>query len=243
MKKILIRIVIVLVVLVIAAGIALSMFLDDAVKKGVETVGPQLTKVSIRLDGVNLSVLSGSGSIKGFEMGNPDGYKSPHAMTVGSASVAVSPGSLLADKVVVKHLRLEAPQITIEGSPMNNNLTKILDNVKASSGSSDETTPAESESGAGKKMQVDEFLMKDAKVTYVISGQSYVLNVPEIKLTGLGAGPDGITAAELTDLALSKLISEVGPILSQEASKLGKQAVDSALDKANQKLNEFLKPK
>jgi uncharacterized protein involved in outer membrane biogenesis len=243
MKKILIRIVIVLVVLVIAAVIALSMFLDDAVKKGVETVGPQLTKVSIRLDGVNLSVLGGSGSIKGFEMGNPEGYKSPHAITVGSASVAVSPGSLLADKVVVKHLRLEAPEITIEGSPMNNNLTKILDNVKASSGSSGETTPAESESGAGKKMQVDEFLLKNAKVTYVISGQPYVLNVPEIKLTGLGTGPDGITAAELTDLALSKLIAELGPILSQEASKLGKQAVDSALDKANQKLNEFLKPK
>jgi hypothetical protein len=243
MKKILIRIVIVLVVLVIAAVIALSMFLDGAVKKGVETVGPQLTKVSVKLDGVNLSVLGGSGSIKGFAVGNPEGYKSPHAITVGSASVAVSPGSLLADKVVVRHLRLEAPEITIEGSPMNNNLTKILDNVKAASGSSGETTPAESESGAGKKMQVDEFLMKDAKVTYVISGQPYVLNVPEIKLTGLGTGPDGITAAELTDLALSRLISELGPILSQEASKLGKQAVDSALDKANQKLNDFLKPK
>jgi hypothetical protein len=243
MKKILIRIVIVLVALVIAAVIALSMFLDGAVKKGVETVGPQLTKVSVKLDGVNLSVLGGSGSIKGFAVGNPEGYKSPHAITVGSASVAVSPGSLLADKVVVRHLRLEAPEITIEGSPMNNNLTKILDNVKAASGSSGETTPAESESGAGKKMQVDEFLMKDAKVTYVISGQPYVLNVPEIKLTGLGTGPDGITAAELTDLALSRLISELGPILSQEASKLGKQAVDSALDKANQKLNDFLKPK
>jgi hypothetical protein len=243
MKKILIRIVIVLVVLVIAAVIALSMFLDGAVKKGVETVGPQLTKVSVKLDGVNLSVLGGSGSIKGFAVGNPAGYKSPHAITVGSASVAVSPGSLFADKVVVRHLRLEAPEITIEGSPMNNNLTKILDNVKAASGSSGETTPAESESGAGKKMQVDEFLMKDAKVTYVISGQPYVLNVPEIKLTDLGTGPDGITAAELTDLALSRLISELGPILSQEASKLGKQAVDSALDKANQKLNDFLKPK
>lgn len=243
MKKILIRIVIVLVVLVVAAVIALSMFLDGAVKKGVETVGPRLTKVSIKLDGVKLSVLNGSGSIKGFEMGNPEGYKSAHSITVGSASVAVSPGSLLSDKVVVKHIRLEAPEITIEGSPMNNNLTKILDNVRAASGSSGQTTPTEPESGTTRKLQVDEFLLKDAKVTYMISGQPYVLNVPEIKLAGLGTGPDGITAAELTDLALSKLISELGPILSQEASKLGKQAVDSALDKANQKLNELFKSK
>jgi uncharacterized protein involved in outer membrane biogenesis len=244
MKKILIRSVIVLVVLVIAALVALSIFLDDAIKKGIETVGPQLTRVSIKLDSVSLSVLSGSGEIKGLEVGNPEGYKSTNAMTLGHASVSVVPRSLLADKIVIRHIRVEAPEITIEGSPKNNNLTKIMENVQAASGSSgtEPATPAEA-GGSTKKLQVDEFLLKDAKVTYIVAGQTFKLTVPEVKLTGLGQGPDGITSAELTNLALSKLSEELIPILTEQANKIGKQAVDSALERASRSLGDLLQKK
>ena len=76
MKKLFVRILIVLVILLVLAVLAVGFFLDSAIKKGVETIGPQLTKVAIKLDSVSLSILSGSGKIKGLVVGNPEDRKS-----------------------------------------------------------------------------------------------------------------------------------------------------------------------
>src|SRR5437879_3341314 len=108
MKKILIRIVVVVLLLVVLAVVGVGLFLDSAVKQGVVTVGPRLTKVNVQLDSVSLSLLSGSGKLKGLVVGNPDGFKTPHAIRVGAASVSLVPSSVFADKVVIKSIRLEA---------------------------------------------------------------------------------------------------------------------------------------
>ncbi|MEY4386237.1 MAG: hypothetical protein RLY20_1520, partial [Verrucomicrobiota bacterium] len=130
MKKWIVRIAIVVVVLLVVAVVAAGLFLDSGIKKGVETFGPELTKVSIKLDSVKLSILSGSGSVKGLEVGNPTGYKAPIAIKLDNASLAISPGSLLSDKIVVKSIRIDGPVINVEGTPTKNNLTKILENVE-----------------------------------------------------------------------------------------------------------------
>ena len=61
------------------------------VKKGVEKVGPQITKTEMKLDKVSISILSGSGALHGFTLGNPEGYKTPSAIKFGEASVGVRP--------------------------------------------------------------------------------------------------------------------------------------------------------
>src|SRR6187549_3776815 len=115
MKKLIIRILIGLVILLILAVVAVGLFLDGAVKKGVETVGPMLTKVDVKLDSVSLSILFGSGKIKGLVVGNPEGFKTPNAIKMGTARVSIAPGSVFSDKIVVKSIRVEAPEITYEG--------------------------------------------------------------------------------------------------------------------------------
>jgi hypothetical protein len=112
MKKLLIRIIIVVVILAIVGIAAIVLSLNSAIKKGVETFGPRIAKVPLTLEGVNLSLLSGSGGIKGLIIGNPEGYKTPNAISLGLASVTVAPGSLLSEKIVVKSIRIEAPQVT-----------------------------------------------------------------------------------------------------------------------------------
>jgi hypothetical protein len=241
MKKWLVRIVVAVVLLLVVVVVALGLFLDQAVKKGVETVGPQLTKVSIKLDSVGLSVLSGSGKIKGLEVGNPEGCKSPTAIKLGSASVAVSPGSLLSDKLVVRHIRIESPEITIEGTPTKNNLTKILENVQAATGGATTGTNAPAESGAAKKLQVDEFVLTGAKVNFmppVLGGKSIPLTIPDIKLTNLGTGPEGITAGDLTSRVMSELTGNIGTVAAQELGKLGKEVLGGASDAAGKAAGE-----
>jgi len=253
MKKLIIRLAIVIVLLVVIAVIAVGLSLDSIVKKGVETVGPQVTKVDVKLAGVNLSLLSGSGTLKGLVVGNPPGYKSPHSISVGSTSVSIKPSSVLSDKVVVRSIRIESPDINYEGDVMTDNLRKILDNVKSgSSGTTTTTTnaPAPSENKAGKKLQVDEFVITGAKMHLVVNGVVNVnelITLPDIKLPPLGQGPEGITAQELTQKALDGLTEYAVKYAKEKATEIGKEAVkkaaDEGLNKATGALTNLFKKK
>src|SRR5271154_396372 len=118
-----------LLVLVVAAAIVAGFFLNPIMKKSVETVGPEITKTAITLDAVDLSLLTGSAKVKGLVVGNPEGYKTPQAISVGTISVSVNPFSVLSGKIVVRSVIVESPEITFEGGLSGNNLSKILDNV------------------------------------------------------------------------------------------------------------------
>ena len=111
----------------------MRLFLDGAIKRGIETVGPRLAKVEIKLDSVSLSLLSGSGEIKRLLVGNPEGYKTPSAIAVGDASLSLQPGTVFSDKVIIKSIHVQAPEITFETelNMKNNNLNKILANLRA----------------------------------------------------------------------------------------------------------------
>lgn len=232
MKKIIIGIVVALVVLVVVAVIAVSLFLDSAVKKGVETFGPNFTQVDVKLDSVSLSLVSGSGSVKGLVVGNPEGYKSPQAISVGKASVSLLPGSLMSDKIVIKSVRVEAPEITFELGSGGNNLSRIMANVEAATGGGKKTAEPAGESKPGKKLQVNEFVITGAKVNVGASalGGATTVPLPDINLKDLGTGAEGITAADLTRQVLKALEEGTLKAATGSVGELGKGAVDAAKD-------------
>ena len=195
-----------IVILVILVAFVFGfLFLGSVVKAGVEQVGPIVTKVPVKLEGAALSVFNGSGELKGFELGNPEGYKTPNAIKVGTVAVSVSPGSVFKDKVVIHSVRVEGPEITYETSLKENNLSKILANVQAMAGANQ--SPA-SPGGKGKKLQVDEFVISGGKIhlsATMLGGKSATLPLPEIRLSGMGQGPEGITPVEMTEKALGEI--------------------------------------
>lgn len=245
MKKLLIGGFLALVIIAVVAVLAVGFFLDSAVKKGVETIGPQLTKVSVKLDSVGLSLLSGSGKINGLVVGNPEGYQTASAINIGHASLAVSPGSLLSDKVIVKSIRVDAAEVTFEGGLSGNNLSKILDNVNAATGGDTPAPGVPQESEAGKKLQVDDFLMTGAKVNVSLTGmggQSVTVPLPDIHLTGLGQGSEGITSAELTKLVLNEVIAAATKAAaSDKVRELTKGVTDAAGKAAGDAVNKATK--
>ncbi len=235
MKKLLIRIILGVVVLLIVLLVVVAMSLGSLIKKGVESVGPTLTKTDVRLDSAKVWLLSGSGNIKGFVLGNPQGYKGPFAIKVTRVDLGVQPGSVFSDKVHITHLRIESPEIAIEGSPKDNNLTRIMDNVQAATGGSGTTTPAPGgtgkSSGASKKLQVDDLVVSGGIIhvsTILTAGKEVALPLPDIHLTNLGTGPDGITAAELSKKILSEVTAGSVTALTRGVADLGKGVVDAA---------------
>ncbi|HTY86330.1 MAG TPA: hypothetical protein VMB80_02605 [Candidatus Acidoferrum sp.] len=222
MRKIFLTIIIVLAVLIVAGGITMSFFLGPIVKTGMETVGPKITQVSINVEAVDLSLLTGSAKIKNLVVGNPEGYKAPHAISVGSAAVGVNPLSVLSDKIVIRSVRVEAPEITFEGNPFSgNNLNTILKNVTAatkSGGPAATNAPAKAPAKPGKKLEVDDFFITGAKVNF----NGVTLPLPDIHLTDLGKGSEGITAADLTRRILDALTSATIKAVASAATDVGK---------------------
>jgi len=227
MKKLAIRLSIVLVVLIILGIAAVGFFMDGIIKRGIETVGPALTKVDIKLDGVSLSLLSGSGKIKGLIVGNPAGFKTPSAIKVGTAALALQPGSIFADKVVIKSISVEGPEITYEQGLKGNNLNTILANLQAATGGNNASAQPK-QSKPGKKLEVDEFVITGGKVHVgltALGGGTATVPLPEIRLTDLGQGPEGITPAELTARVLQAIEKEAATGASQSVTDLGKGAL------------------
>jgi hypothetical protein len=225
MKKLFLSVVIVLAVLIVVGGILGNFFLGPIVKAGMETVGPKITQVSIRVDAVNLSLLTGSASIKGLVVGNPEGYKAPQAISVGTAAVGVNPFSVLSDKIVVRSVRVEAPEITFEGNPFSgNNLAKIEQNVNAAVNKSNAAPATNTAAGTagkpGKKIEVDDFLITNAKVNF----NGVTLTLPDVHLIDLGKGADGITAADLTRRVLQALTTATVKAVAASATDVGKGA-------------------
>ncbi|MGB7767741.1 MAG: AsmA family protein [Verrucomicrobiia bacterium] len=230
-KKILWGVVITLVVLVMVGVIVASAFLGNIVKKGVETVGPQITQVSIKLDDVHLSLWAGSATIKGLVVGNPEGYQTPQAISAGMIAVGVNPLSVLSDKIVLRSLDIESPEITFEGGLSGNNLSKILDNVNASAHAAAQTstvsTNATVQAKPSKKFELDDLLITGAQVHVSLTelgGKEMTLSLPPIHLTNLGKNKDGITAADLTRNILDAIVTATVKAVSDAGAHLGKNA-------------------
>jgi uncharacterized protein involved in outer membrane biogenesis len=220
--------------LVVAGLIVAVVFLNGIVKTGVETVGPKLAGVPITLDKVNIGLLTGSAKVEGLVVGNPSGYKAPSAISVGLVEVGVNPFSVLSDKIVVRTVRVIAPDITFEGNPLtgNNNISKILDNLNAAAKSAS-AAPATNQPAAAakpaKKLEVDDFLISDAKVHF----NGVTLPLPPVHLTDLGQGPDGITAADLSKKVFSELTSAIIKVVASSTTDIGKGAEKDTAEAVN----------
>jgi hypothetical protein len=243
--KIIVGIVIVLLVLLVVAGLIVGTHLGDIVKAGMETVGPKVTQTTLTVDAVNVSLLGGSAGIKNLVLGNPEGYKAPQSISIGNATVSLVPSSVLSDKIIIHSIEVKAPEITFEGNPFgDNNLNKLMANVNSMAGSAGGTgtnapAPAAAPSGkskSSKKLEVDDFVISGAQVHANITGvinKELTLPLPDIHLTDLGKGGDGITAADLTQKVLSEVTADTVKAVVNAASNLGKDAAGAAKDAAN----------
>ena len=280
MKKILLGLVGVVVVVLIVLVVIVTLSLDSIIKKGVETAGPQITKTELKLDGASLSILSGSGALKGLLVGNPEGYKTPSSFKAGEVGLGLEPRSVFSDKVHVTHVRVQGAEITFEGMlGTQNNLNKILENVQGVTGGSTTGEPAATAPkpetktepkagpkgepktqpagpGPGKKLQVDDLLISGAKVNVsmtMLGGKALIVPIPDIHLVNLGTGPDGITAAELTQRVLKEVIPAVLKAVEAGVADVGKVATDALnsvtkggntnLDKATKSIGNLFQKK
>ena len=198
-------IVVLVVVVVLGGGVAwLAMNLNELVRGGVEEYGPQYTGTDVRLENVDLSLLSGAGELQGLVVANPEGFEGEDPFRLGRVRIEVDPATLTEDVIVIREIFVEEAEIhAILKSLRDSNLQTILDNVEAAAPADEAPT---AEEGEPLKIIIDRFSFTGgaASVTAAGAGSTRV-DIPDIVLTEIGRKSNGETVGE----ALSQIIGPV----------------------------------
>jgi len=229
-KKILLVLVLLAVIAAAAFYFLLSVGLNKGIKHGVETVGPQVTQTPVTLADVNISLLSGKGTLKSLNVGNPEGYKSENIFALGQIDIEVDTSSVFSDKIIINKIHISRPEMSYEKTFTSSNVKKLLDNIEDFTGpKSDqpaEDAPAE-ESGAKKQLVIKQLIIEDGLIYIGALGVGQEVPLPRIEMTNIGE--EGNTnIADVLDVVLSKVLSSIGPAIT-DAGQLLKGAGDDAL--------------
>ncbi len=256
MKKILI-VAGVLAALAVIGLLIVAMNLGSIVKAGVETVGPTLTKTTLKLDKASFSLFAGRAELDGLSVGNPTGFKSESAITVGEVVLQVKPSSVASDVVEIDEITIKAPVITYEQGMSGNNLSKLLANVNESTASLTGTKePAKKEDKSApaapaseKRFRVKLVRVEGATVKVsatILGGTALPIPLPPITIENIGTTGPGVTAGELTAEVLRQVLSGVTKAVTESLTKGGgllKDAAGGAVDKAGEGLKNLFKKK
>ena len=252
MKKPVKIVLIAIPVIVIVLGVVMMLFLGNMIAAAVPPVLSEITGTNVVLESVSLNPLTGKGTIKGFIIGNPEGFKTESSFELGEVRIDIDLMSLLSDTIVIEEIYINAPKITYEMG-MPSNIGQIQKNVEEFSGpptEDEEPEPEteEEEAGPGKKILIKHFLMENGKVSLsatLLQGQAVTVPLPKIEKHNIGGGDDGKSIGEVskelftsiggkvTEVAkkgfddAQRLITEGVGAVGREAGKAGKGAVEA----------------
>ena len=170
--KKLIKSVVILAVLVLVAGLSALFLMNGMVKGGVETVLPKITGTPVKVESVNISVVSGKAEISGFLIGNPKGFETDSAFSLDGVRVALDLPSIFSDEIVIDEIRITAPRITYEQGLGSSNIGKIKEKIDkfASKGGSGGEDPGAAEGGSSKKVKIKRLILEDGEIAVSMTG-------------------------------------------------------------------------
>jgi hypothetical protein len=199
-------------ILTLAGGVWwFSHSLDSLVASAIRTFGPEITGVSIQLDGVTIEAMDGRAALHGLVVGNPPGFSTDHALSLGEISMTLDLDSLTKDVIVIKQVSIVKPDVTYELGTGGSNLDTIQRNVDryvTQHGGSSQRT----ERNGGKKLVIENLYIKNATAhvsTAVMQRSGMSVPVPDLHLRDIGKRSGGATAGEVVKQVLGALTQSV----------------------------------
>ena len=192
--------------IVVVALLVVNYYLGTIIVKGVEKVGPQLTQTSVTLGAVDIQLMKGNVQITNAVIGNPAGYKAPHAFNFKEVLVDVEPKTLLDEVIIINKVLIDSPKLTYVQDAKGSNIQQIVDNINAALAKQKKkkptgtASPAEDSGKVSKKIILDDFTLRNATVvvsTSMLGVKPLEFILADIHLTGLGRKNMGMTPAEM----------------------------------------------
>jgi hypothetical protein len=233
---------IVLVVIIVAAGVFYVLSsLDRIVAAAIHTYGSKVTQTDVTVSSVAIKLKSGEGSIKGLKVGNPPGFSSPDAFTLGDITMDLDTSTVTKDVIVIDRVLITSPHVTYEINKSGQaNINIINSNVKQfGGGGAPSTAPAEKEGESGVKLLIRKLAIEGGRIdVYIpVKPEPLTATMPKIEVADLGSG--GVPPRELAAELLSVLLKNVGPAVKQVGVQqyLGK-SVEEMKGQLQKQMNE-----
>jgi hypothetical protein len=244
-----------LVVVVVAASLYLFANLDSIIKAAIEKVGSDVTGTEVALNDVEISLTDGRGSLLGFRMTNPAGFKTDEAFKFDEITILIDTASVASDPVIIKEVVILRPQITYEIGDKKTNLDAIQENTaRYSEGSSASSDAGDSQAP---KVIIENLHMRGGTVNVVASqfpDDKVTAGLPDVHLKDIGREGNGATPGEITQELMSEMLTRIGDAISridfsamteklsggaQEAlSSLGAKSLESDIESLGQSIGE-----
>jgi len=209
-----------IIIIGVLGALILSLSIDSMVQSSLESTTAEVLNTSVDVEDVSISLLNGSGTIKGFTIHNPDGFSDKPAAKLKEISIKMKVSSLLSDTVIVKEIRVQKPELYYEQKATGSNLDALTDNMGGSSSSDT-------------NLIVDYLLVENGQVTLTAdigSEKSVMAKFSKIELEGIGRS--GSNAMERT---IQQILEPVLEKALQEAATQGlmdkaKNALEGMID-------------
>ncbi|MFQ5973684.1 MAG: hypothetical protein ACE5Q3_15255, partial [Alphaproteobacteria bacterium] len=248
-------VVVVLIVLVVAAGLFFVFSsLDSVVKAAVEKVGSDATGTQVTLGEVEISPISGKGTLRQFRMTNPEGFEPGDTFKFELVSVTIDVLSLLRDPVVIEEIVIAAPELTYAISGDSTNVDEIQKNVDSYAGSGDGTRAGNGGDGddEGRRVVIENLYLRDGTIVVTapgITGRSLSATLPDIHLTDIGKDGAGATPGEAAKQAMASVVAstkmaieglDLGQVLqkAEETAGEAKESLEGAAKDAESAVEE-----
>lgn len=204
-KKLLIGLgVLVGLLVVVLVGVALA--IDPIVKGSVEKLGSEALKVPVTLESATVK-FAGRLTLDNMAIANPEGYKDPQACAFEQFDAAISVGSLFDEVVVIDHVTILKPDMTIEFVGTKSNWSVLMDNL--SEGRKKEKEAEEKEDEAPpKKFRIGKILVKDATVRFrsdLLIKDGTSVTIPLLELDNVGTAENAATFTEIMAMLFQSL--------------------------------------
>ena len=235
-----------ILILLVVGLVVFSFFLNSIIKSSVETIGTTITGTAVTLEEIELSPLSGLGRLHNLTIANPRGFHTEHAFNLGTVYIKADLLSALSETVIVHEILIDSPEISFEGTLSGSNLGQIQKNVDAFAQSGKRKEKQDNKGGRSppestgeKKIQIEQFILKNAKVTVgtpLLQASFFTILLPAVQIKSIGKQPGGATLKEISSL----IFSETQRAVEQEIAKSGK-LVSPKLKKIEKEFDGILK--
>jgi uncharacterized protein involved in outer membrane biogenesis len=245
LKKRVWKIVGIVVLLLVVALVVVVANLGKVIKAGVEEFGPAFIGVPVTLDSVRIKPLRGHASLNELIVGNPEGFKTDHAIRLGSLSVDLDVASLKTDTIIIREILIDGPRLMIELGLKKTNFGEIMkhiENATASDTSATEQAEAPDEKPA-KMVIIQHVLVSGGKVglsSPVLQGEAISLPLPTLELHDIGKEKDGATLASAVQDILGAIHQSAFQVIASSGKLTGEMLMSfggGALDLGGDALN------
>lgn len=180
---------------VVAAVVVVAPWLLGFLIAGsIRTIAPQILGVPVKVGMVSLSALTGRVEVRGFEIGNPEGFDTPYLLHSKQLLVDLHVRDLLRGQTHIEEVRVIGPRVWYHRKLTSSNVSTLLDGLDSRAAADKDAEKAKDKEkekkgkkgkDAAKPVVIDHFLFDEGTVGVKV-GAGVEVPLAKVELRDIG---------------------------------------------------------